>query len=82
MRTTLSINDELLRRAKARAAAEGVTLGHYVESAVREHLAAPAASYADVVLPVFAGGRLRTGIDPSSNRTLYDALDDSGTSAA
>ncbi|MFT4029321.1 MAG: CopG family transcriptional regulator [Protaetiibacter sp.] len=76
MRTTLAINDNLLARAKARAAERGISLGSYVDEALREHLAAPERTAAIVELPVAAGGALRPGIDPSSNRSLYDALDD------
>lgn len=76
MRTTISINDALLARAKARASELGMTLGRYVDEALREHLAAPKRAAVPVELPVFQGGELRPGIDPSSNRALYDALDE------
>ncbi|WP_159500615.1 ribbon-helix-helix domain-containing protein [Microbacterium sp. 18062] len=82
MRTTLSIDDALLDRAKQRAQQRGVTLGRYVEEALREHLSAPPRVGEPVSLPVFPGGRLRPGIDPSSNRALYDALDEPGGNAA
>lgn len=78
MRTTVAIDDALLERAKKRAAERNLTLGRYVEEALREHLSAPARSAEPIELPVFPGGRLRPGIDPSSNRALYDALDDAG----
>jgi hypothetical protein len=76
MRTTLAINDSLLARAKARASERGISLGSYVDEALREHLAARERETAPVELPVVAGGMPRRGIDPSSNRSLYDALDD------
>ena len=38
MRTTLDLNDELLRLAKKRAAAEGVPLREVVEAALKLHL--------------------------------------------
>ncbi len=76
MRTTLAINDSLLARAKARANERGITLGSYVDEALREHLAAPERAVVAVELPVAAGGALRPGIDPTSNRSLYDALDE------
>jgi hypothetical protein len=76
MRTTVSIDDSLLERAKRRAAANGVTLGRFVEDALRRELAA-APSAGAVDLPVHPGGALRPGIEPSSNRALYEALGDS-----
>lgn len=78
MRTTLAIDDELLARAKRRAASRHLTLGQYVEEAVRRDLLADDAPRERVELPVFAGGRVRPGIDVSSNRDLYDALDEEG----
>jgi hypothetical protein len=38
MRTTVDLNDELLRRAKKRAADEGVPLREVIEAALRGHL--------------------------------------------
>lgn len=79
MRTTLAIDDSLLAAAKTRAAAAGQTLGSYVEEALRLRLTAPAPTARPVSLPVFTRGTgLAPGIDPSSNRSLYDALDDAG----
>ncbi|MFB9619391.1 type II toxin-antitoxin system VapB family antitoxin [Brooklawnia cerclae] len=76
MRTTLSIDEALLKRAKQRASAQGLTLGGFVEEALRDYLSAPHHSAAPVDLPVFPGGRPRSGVDPSSNRSLYDMLDE------
>ena len=79
MRTTLAIDDRLLMAAKARAAASGETLGAYVEESLRLRLTANAVPKQRVDLPVFVRGTgLRPGIDPSSNRSLFDALDDAG----
>jgi len=79
MRTTVSIDDALLERAKERAAQRGQTLGQYVESAVRRDLVASPVSQSVPELPVFTRGTgMRPGVDPSSNRALFDALDASG----
>ena len=79
MRTTLSIEKALLERAKKRAAQRGQTLGQYVEDAVRRDLIAPEPTTIVPTLPVFTRGTgMRPGLDPSSNRALYDALDASG----
>ncbi|MHA6694112.1 hypothetical protein [Homoserinimonas sp. A520] len=79
MRTTLSIDEALLERAKKRAAERGQTLGQYVEDAVRRDLVAPPQEKAAPALPTFTRGTgMRPGLDPSSNRALFDALDSSG----
>lgn len=79
MRTTVSIDDALLERAKKRAGERGQTLGQYVESAVRRDLVADDTSPDVPELPVFTRGTgMRAGLDPSSNRALFDALDASG----
>lgn len=44
MQTTLRLDDELCRQAKAQAAARGMSLTRLVEEAIREHLDKPVAS--------------------------------------
>lgn len=79
MRTTVAIDDRLLEAAKARALAAGQTLGKYIEEALRMMLTATAVSASAPTLPVFTRGTgMQPGIDASSNRGLYDALDDAG----
>lgn len=76
MRTTVSINDELLYAAKRRARERGQTLGHVVDDALRRELAESPPRPA-VEVPVFAGeGGLRPGIDARSNRALQEVLDE------
>jgi hypothetical protein len=41
MRTTLRLDDELYRQAKARAAELGISLTRFLDEAVREHIEAP-----------------------------------------
>lgn len=75
MRTTLSIDDRLLAEAKARAHAAGITLGSYVEDALRRDLAARRSARGPVPLTVSsATGGPRPGVDLTSNRGLYDAI--------
>lgn len=77
MRTTLKIDDELLRAAKRRAQQEGRTLGQVVEDALRRQLATPAQKQAGPALSVFRGGTgPAPGVDVSSNRALAEALDE------
>jgi hypothetical protein len=44
MQTTLRLDDELYRQAKAQAAARGISLTRFLEEAIREQLARPPAS--------------------------------------
>ena len=39
MKTTLNLNDQVLRQAKGRAARDGITLTRFVEDALRARLA-------------------------------------------
>lgn len=76
MRTTVAIADELLASAKAEAGRRGMTLGQYVEQALRTQLARPAEGPAPSV-PVLRGGSgLQPGVDASSFRTLLEAMED------
>ena len=78
MRTTVSISDELLVAAKQRARERGQTLGQVVDAALRRELSSddPAPAVGPPV-PTFRGGTgPRPGIDLSSNRALYEALDE------
>lgn len=76
MRTTISISDHLLAAAKERARLTGRTLGEVVEAAIRRELnAKPNQPRPEV--PAFDGGSgPQPGVDLSSNRALYEALDE------
>lgn len=77
MRTTMSISDELLIAAKARARTTGTTLGKVFEAALRRELSSPQASANRPQVPVFCGGDgPRPGIDMTSNAALHEALDE------
>ena len=77
VRTTLAIDDRLLSSAKRRARARGLTLGQFVEEALRAELARPAAAASRPVVPVFTGGNgVRPGVDMTSNRAIQEALDE------
>lgn len=77
MRTTLSIDDELYRRAKAAAALRGSSVTSLIEDALRHALDAPAASAPVPDLPVAreSGGPL-PGIDLHDARALAAVLDE------
>ena len=76
MRTTISIDPELLAAAKSRARSSGQTLGAVIEAALRQSLlGAPKLERPEV--PVFRGGTgPRPGVDLTSNQALHEALDE------
>jgi hypothetical protein len=79
MKTTLNIQDQLLTNAKSAAAMQQTTLTRLIEEGLMMRLAAPAkkASARKVLLPVMNGkGGMRSGIDPTSNRSLFNAMDE------
>lgn len=77
MRTTVSIDDNLLNAARKRAQKLGVTLGQLVERALRRELGRSPAGGEKPTIPVFQGkGGLRPGIDASSMRSLLEAMDE------
>ncbi|MEA2189096.1 MAG: hypothetical protein QOK16_4107 [Solirubrobacteraceae bacterium] len=77
MRTTVTIDDELLEAAKHRARLRGQTLGGLIEAALRRELALADEPPAAVEIPVFRGGTgPRPGVDLTSNRALYELLDE------
>lgn len=77
MRTTVSISDELLAAAKRRARERGQSLGAVIEDALRRELAAVRDRSPRPKVPVFRGGGcIRPGLDLTSNRVLYEVLDE------
>lgn len=79
MRTTLDLNDTLLARAKAAAVRERTTLTRLIEEGLELRLRGVVSEPkpSRVRLPVYKGrGGLVPGIDPLSNRSLFDATDE------
>ncbi len=77
MRTTIRLDDSLLREAKARAASGGRSLNDFIEEAVRLAVLASAPSDAAPIIPVFTGGRgVRPGVNLDSHADLLDVMDD------
>jgi hypothetical protein len=58
MQTTLRIDDEIYRQAKAEAAREGITLTKFIEEALELRLRQAPALATPGELPVFRGGPL------------------------
>jgi hypothetical protein len=77
MRTTIRIDDELLKEAKAIAAASDRTLAELVEDALRESLARRRATSgrARVKLPTFKGDGLQPGVDLNDSAALLDLME-------
>lgn len=79
MKTTLDIDDDLLIKAKALSAREKKSLTMLIEEGLRLRLRrrARASGKPPVRLPVYRGkGGLARGIDPTSNRSMFEAAGD------
>jgi plasmid stability protein len=76
MRTTIRLDDALLRRAKARAAASGRSLNDFIADAVRAALAPRAATARRIELPTFKGGTILPGVDLDDTSALLDLMDE------
>lgn len=79
MKTTLDIQDNLLATAKAAAAVQRTTLTRLIEEGLSMRLAAIKNKHSPrrVTLPVMTGkGGMRPDIDPTSNRSMLDAMDE------
>lgn len=76
MRTTLNLDDDLMRRAKAEALRSGRTLTSLVEDALREALSRHSRPAAEAyrVRP-YAGRGLAPGVDLDDSAALLDLLD-------
>ncbi|MGL5851303.1 MAG: hypothetical protein ACRCZD_11035 [Phycicoccus sp.] len=74
VRTTVDIDDELVRAAKARALADGTTLSIVVEQGLRAILhGSLARPVRRIDLPVI-GGTLRPGVDLDDHDAVKDLL--------
>lgn len=77
MRTTISIEDHLLRAAKQRALERGMTLGGLIEDALRVVLTAGANDAERAALPVSKRhGGTRPGVDVADGIRLRDVMDE------
>jgi hypothetical protein len=79
MKTTLDIDDELLVKAKALSARERKSLTSLIEEGLRLRLrrAGFAKRPSRGALVIYRGkGGLISGVDPLSNRALFEAADD------
>ena len=75
MRTTLDLDDDLLRRAKQLAAAEGVSLRSYVEDALRVRiLPRPRSAGAFRLKVPVIEGKSSPAVDIADRDALYDLM--------
>lgn len=82
MKTTLNLDDELLRKAKRWAAAQGTTLTAVIEDALRARLTEPTRGRPfKLRFPTVKGDR-PPAVDPSDRDALYDAMEGRGGPAA
>jgi type IV secretory pathway VirD2 relaxase len=77
MRTTVRLDDDLLRQAKTLAARTSRTLTAVIEDGLREALARHRRRQerSPVTLPTFKGKGLRPGVDLDDTAGLLDILD-------
>ncbi|HKY16983.1 MAG TPA: ribbon-helix-helix protein, CopG family [Microthrixaceae bacterium] len=76
MRTTIRIDDDLYRRAKARAARTGQTVGELIEDAVRMALRPRRSGETELLpLPTFGGSGVMAGVDLDDPRGLREVMD-------
>lgn len=76
MRTTVRLEDDLLRRTKQYATEQGTTLTAVIRDALQAYLTRPAtAAKCPLDLPVSGRGGTLPGIDLDDSAQLYDVMD-------
>jgi len=74
MRTTIRLDETLLRRAKSMAAASGRSLNDFIADAVRAAITPRAGRSSAPAIPVFSGGKLLPGVDLDDAASLLDLM--------
>ena len=75
MRTTIELNDELLRQAKRQATRDGSTLREVVEQALRTHLARRPRRSGYRLVWRTERGRLQPGVSLDDRDVLLDVME-------
>jgi hypothetical protein len=79
MRTTLDLKDELVRRAKRRAADQSTTLTAVIERALQQYLAPPPTGGRPFRLRLLTKrGRPVPGVDFADRDALYERMESRG----
>lgn len=76
MRTTIRLDDDLLRRAKAHASASGRSLNDFIADAVRVALTPRGRGAGKVDLPSFRGRGPQAGVDLDDTAGLLDLMEE------
>jgi hypothetical protein len=78
MRTTIRLNDDLVKQAKMRAAEQGITLTQLIDESLRERLATRPRrmSVEPFRMPTYGKGGTRPGVNLNDNRALRDLMDE------
>jgi hypothetical protein len=75
MRTTLDLDDRVLKRAKHQALEQGETLTKFIEDAIRSRLAEPAARPPFRLTLLTKRGEARPGVDWDDRDSLYEHME-------
>jgi hypothetical protein len=80
MRTTVNINDSLLRQAKKTSAERNCTLGEVIDDALRvalaQETAGTQAGHPHIApLKTFRGNGVQTGVDLTNSAALLDTME-------
>lgn len=77
MRTTIRLDEQLLKDAKRAAVESGRTLTQLIEDSLREALARrrTAGQRKRVVLPTFKGNGIMPGVDLNNSAALLDIME-------
>jgi hypothetical protein len=80
MTTTLQLDDDLVRRAKAEAERRGTSLDAFVQQILRQNIAAATGAQLGqrIVLPTHNLGGANPGVNFDDGRALRDLLDEDG----
>lgn len=78
MRTTIKLDDELLKEVKGVAARSGRSMNDVIEDAIRESLARRKPSHAvqRFETPVFQGDGVMPGVDLANSAALLDLMEE------
>ena len=77
MKTTLNLDDQVLKNAKERAARDGITLTAFVERALKDSLLQKETNCGYDFQPAIVKGRRPPNVNVAERDALYDVIDNS-----